>query len=161
MALLVLTCLPVQAAKLTAGWVEWIHFGDADRRVKAKLDTGANTASINAVNIERFKRDDTRWVRFELQLEDENDATLRKTLERPVTRRIRIKEHAGKSQSRAVVKLDFCFAGQWRSAEFSLVDRSRFIYPVLLGRRFLRDNAIIDPAEVFATEARCTARKPN
>lgn len=147
--------------RVLAGWVEKVVLKTGSKAVKAKLDTGAKTSSINAHDIERFERKGDEWVRFTLKYETVDDQARSVELERPVYRNIRIKEHEGENDRRAVVKLDFCFAGHWHKAQFSLVDRSKFVYPVLLGRRFLREATIIDPDATFITEPSCSSNKGN
>ena len=51
------------------GWVENIVIQPYGYEVKARIDTGANTASMQGENIEFFKRDGKKWVRFELEVE--------------------------------------------------------------------------------------------
>lgn len=142
--------------KTIAGWVEKVTMLEEGYLLKAKLDTGAKTSSIHAVNIEDFKRDGETWIRFDLLIRNhnENDAEY-KTLERPRVRKVRVKEHEGSYDRRPVVELPICFDGRQYIAEFNLVDRSRFLYPVLLGRLFLKGIAVIDPEMTFLTQARC------
>ena len=49
-----------------------------------------------------------------------------------------------------------CFDGRTHQVHFSLADRGEFIYPVLFGRRFLNDVAVIDPDQTFLTGAGCS-----
>ncbi|NNC68558.1 MAG: hypothetical protein HKN83_11055, partial [Gammaproteobacteria bacterium] len=49
-------------ARVIAGWVEKVRIDNQDFDVKAKLDTGARTSSINARNIQSFKINGARWV---------------------------------------------------------------------------------------------------
>ena len=58
--------------KVIAGWVEKVTVVSADLVTKAKLDTGAKTSSIYAVNVENFRRDGERWSRFDLVVTDVN-----------------------------------------------------------------------------------------
>ena len=145
-------------ATAIAGWVEKITMLPAGVVTKAKLDTGAKTSSINARNIERFKREGETWVRFDLDLgqPELNEALI--GIERPLSRRVLIKDHDDENDRRVVIELEFCMDGRKRKAEFSLADRSKFIYPVLLGRRFLSGVAVIDPAQTFLTQAHCEDR---
>ncbi len=143
--------------RVIAGWVEKVRLAASGDTVKAKLDTGATTSSINAVDIAIFRRDNEDWVRFTLKYENARHEPRAQPLERPLIRKIQIKEHAGENDRRAVVMLGFCFAGRWHEDQFSLVDRSKFVYPVLLGRRFLADATLIDPAATFITEPNCPA----
>jgi len=141
--------------KVIAGWVEKISLIDPPYLLKAKLDTGAKTSSIHAENIELFKRDGKRWVRFTLVLNVDDEKTETFVLEKSRERRVKIKEHDGGYSRRPVVEIDICFNGRPYPVEFTLVDRSEFIYPVLLGRGFLAGVAVIDPGVTFLTQARC------
>ena len=142
--------------KVIAGWVEKISFRENGVITKAKLDTGAKTSSVHAENIVVFSRDEKKWVRFELVVTDPEDREFRTTLERPRVRRVKIKEHSGEHDSRPVVELALCFDGRYHLAEFTLADRTEFIYDVLLGREFLRGVAVVDPDATFLTMATCS-----
>ena len=137
------------------GWVEPLSLDRGRVVVKAKVDSGALTSSINAEEIERFEKGDEDWVRFELVVKTFDGDIERIPMERPLFRNVRIKEHEGEYDRRPVVKLDFCFNNKKHTAQFNLVDRSRFLYPVLLGRRFLADRVVINPAKRYMTTAKC------
>lgn len=141
-----------------AGWVEKVQLFDNEPMVKAKLDTGAKTSSIHATDIETFKRKGRSWTRFTLSYETVDDQLISHRMEQRVKRFIRVKEHAIENDRRPVVELDICIAGQWHRAQFSLADRSKFVYPVLLGRRFLAGVAIIDPQRTFQLQQSCPLR---
>lgn len=141
--------------KVIAGWVEKVGFGDEGAIIKAKLDTGAKTSSIHAENIEKFKKDDDHWVRFTLMLEDKKGKLHEIAMEAPRSRRVKIKNHDGDHERRVVVDLDFCFDGRQHTAEFTLANRSEYIYSVLLGREFLKGVAVVDPDATFLTKAAC------
>ena len=134
------------------GWAEPVILEEAGYRLEAKLDTGADTSSLDAIDIRRFRRKGKSWVRFTVEDHDEGE-TVR--LERPLLRRVRIKRHDGESQRRSVVSLTVCLAGHRRKVEFSLIDRSQFDYPVLLGRSALAGIAIVDPQVVNLSEPDC------
>ena len=51
--------------------------------------------------------------------------------------------------TRPVVEMSFCINSHIYHAQFTLADRGNFNYPVLLGRRFLQHNVLIDPGETF------------
>lgn len=147
------------------GFVEWVVMEDTDVRLKARMDTGAKTSSLHAVNIEEFDNSGERWVRFQLPLGDHEDQPTEGELEhdevvlefeRPVYRTVQIKRKGAPSQNRYVVKMEFCIAGKNHEAQFSLTDRGKFSYPVLLGRRFMSDdNILINSEETFIAELEC------
>jgi hypothetical protein len=141
--------------KVIAGWVEKISFADSELVVKVKLDTGAKTSSIFAKEIKKYKRDGYNWVDFTLFLQDKDEKIHKIPMSAPRARRVRIKNHDGDHDSRVVVKIAFCFDGRARETEFTLADRTEYIYPVLLGRAFLKDVAIVDPSATFLTQSTC------
>ena len=149
----------------TLGFVEWVVMNDTGLRLKARLDTGAKTSSLHAVNVEEFKKDDQKWVKFQIPLADHKDQPAEGNidheeiileLERPVERTVLIKRKGAPSQRRYVVVMDFCISGTSHETQFSLTDRGNFSYPVLLGRRFMRDdNILIDSADSFISTREC------
>jgi len=141
--------------KVIAGWIEKISLVEQPLILKAKLDTGAKTSSIHAINVEQFKKDNDRWVRFDLLLRDVNDKQHTIHMETPKARRVRIKNTDGDHDRRAVVELEICFDGRKHVTEFTLADRSEYIYDVLLGREFLQGVAVVDPENTFLTQAIC------
>jgi hypothetical protein len=134
------------------GWVERVELLDGQISLKAKLDTGARTSSLDATNIERFSRDGERYVRFVLA---DPDTETEITLERPLVRNVRIVSHSGENQRRAVVTLPICYGPWHEEIEFSLIDRSNFIYPVLLGRSALEGRVLVDSEATFANYPDC------
>ncbi len=136
------------------GWVERVELLDGDLSVKAKLDTGAATSSLDATNIERFRKDGERWVRFTVTDPETDDSI---ELEKPLSRNVRIVRHSGEHQRRPVVKIPLCFGPFSEEVEFSLIDRSNFIYPVLLGRSALKGHALIDSGETFINYPDCVS----
>ncbi len=132
--------------KTVFGWVEWICLEPEGIQMKAKLDSGALTSSMNAMNLRRFERDGERWVSFEI-IDPATEKRVR--LERPISRNVRIVRHEDEPDRRPVVELEVRMGDVFQKAEFSLVDRSNFVYQVLIGRRFLRGYGLIDSERTF------------
>jgi len=160
LALLSLLALPVMAAEPTLyGRYEYIGVLEIGETLKAKMDTGALTASLSAKDIELFKRDGDDWVRFRLATKDASN----KVYEHKVARISRIKtrseeddEEVADPTHRPVVDLELCLGNVKRTVEVNLTDRSSFNYPLLIGAKALREfGAAINPAR------RYTADKPD
>ncbi|APX94970.1 ATP-dependent zinc protease [Halomonas sp. 1513] len=133
------------------GRSEWIGLPDVGTYLKARVDSGANTSSLSATDITRFERDGDTWVRFKLALNDDAvvvEPVRDEWIEAPVVRRVRILQAAGE-ESRPVVRMLMTLGPIREQVEFTLNDRSHLNYPVLLGRRFMMDIAIIDVAETY------------
>ncbi|NNE06597.1 MAG: ATP-dependent zinc protease [Xanthomonadales bacterium] len=136
------------------GWVENAYLIEPDFELKAKLDTGALTSSLDARIIKKFRQYGKRWVRFAVRNPDTGEETV---LVRERERTIGIVQHEGDNEIRPTVKMAVCIAGIEQLIEVSLVNRSRFKYPLLLGRRTLENIAIIHPGETFMAESKCKA----
>jgi hypothetical protein len=137
---------PPPQEKVIMGWLETVFLLPTNVRVVAKLDTGAKTSSVHARSVEHFTLQGKEWVRFRFQAE-RGDSTI--TLERPLVRTAVIKERQSSSTTRDVVMLAICKNGHVYETEFTLNDRSNFNYPILLGRSFLENVALVDAGETF------------
>jgi len=133
--------------RITAGWLEYVVLEPWQIKLRAKLDTGAKTSSLHALDLERFERDGQPWVRF--STEGKQNEITTKPIELPVKRDVKIKSHHHDPAVRPVVELGFCLNGNLYHGEFSLVDRSQFNYAVLLGRRILKQGIIVDSSATF------------
>jgi len=135
------------------GWIEHVRVGRSRLELTAKLDTGADTSSLDATKIRRFRgKDGNRWVEFRVE-EDHTGRRVR--FKKPLVRNAYIKEHKGPSQKRSVVLMEICLGEYLQEIEVTLVDRSDFAYPVLLGRNALEGLAVIDPALTLTKQPGC------
>lgn len=134
------------------GWVEWACIMPDAIRMKAKLDSGAKTSSISAHDIVQFERDGARWVRFVIDNPETGQAY---EMERPLSRRVRIVRHEDKPQRRPVVELEVKVGEVHQKVEFSLIDRENFIYPILIGRNFMRGHILLDTDNTFLAPRPC------
>ena len=134
------------------GWVETVYLTDPGLRLKAKLDSGAETSSLGARIIKKFRKDGKRWVRFGVTDPGSGEEFV---LVRERKRTIGVVQHEGTNQVRPTVVVEVCIADRVLDIEVSLVDRSEFSYPLLLGRRTLKSFALIDPGNTHLTQPRC------
>jgi hypothetical protein len=113
--------------------------------LEAKVDTGARTSSIHCadVRVETEHEDGSKNISFTLLDPEHPDYNGRRFRARHVDTRI-VKSSNGEQQERHVVEADIVIAGRVIRTEFTLADREAMSYPVLLGRRLLRGNFIVD-----------------
>lgn len=136
--------------KLVVGEVEKVYLADAGQVYTARIDSGAETSSIDARNITRFERDGNQWVRFDVPVPGTNRFI---SLEKEVVRRVRIVQASAEDpERRIVVTLQFAIGSHRQEAEFTLTDRSELTYEILIGRNILRDVMLVDVGREFATE---------
>ncbi|PRY65613.1 hypothetical protein B0H98_102137 [Vreelandella songnenensis] len=140
--------------KTIVGRSEWVGLPSIGTYLKARVDSGANTSSLSASDITRFERDGEDWVRFKLALNDDDvvvESLRDEWIEAPVDRRVRIVQASGE-ESRPVISLLMTLGPIRENVQFTLNDRSHLDFPVLLGRRFLMDIAVIDVAQSYVHE---------
>lgn len=148
---LVLVLSPAVYSKDIIGWVENVGVSSANTLVKAKIDTGADASSLHCDCIKPYERDGELWVNFSI-----TDVVGKSTLfEKKILREIKVKRHFGKAQQRYVVRMGFCIGDVYGETDVSLVDRSGFNYELLIGRKFLKDRFVVDPAKTFTAQPSC------
>ena len=111
--------------------------------IAAKVDTGAMTSSIHCKDIELVRHPLGEQVAFTLLDPDHPEYTGRR-LHAPDFTTKKIRSSFGNEQERYVIKSDLIVAGRRLTTEFTLADRESMVYPVLLGRRLLRGNFVVD-----------------
>jgi len=151
---------PVQADDKVFGWVERATIEPWGVAVKAKLDSGALTSSLDAREIETFERDGEEWVSFRLKLEDiASGEAFSQTLELPLYRDLRVRGAGGRDE-RPVVLMKVCMGDTVYEEQFSLRDREEMNYPLLLGRRTISHLGLLDVRETFLQRPECDEDSP-
>ena len=126
------------------GAVEWVTVEPGDLRMEARIDTGAESTSIHAEDIQLVEKDGKRWVHFSLV----DPASGEKVpLERRLQKKVKIRQSDSEKQTRYVVEL-WISLGKIRSLiEVTLSDRDHMEYPILIGRNMLVDTVIVDVSD--------------
>ncbi len=155
-ATLMLLSVTAAAKQEVFGWIEKASMPGIGVTAKAKMDTGALTSSIHATDVERFQRDDEKWVRFTVKLQDSNtDQEVTKVLERPFHRKVRV-SGAGGVDNRLVVFLDICIGDRLLREQFTLSNREDKKYGMLIGRRTMQHMGLVDVNKTFTSQPECT-----
>ena len=132
--------------KLVVGESEFVYIEPGPLKLRARVDSGATTSSLHAGDVVRFERDGEAWVRFTTWANSREKPV---TLELPVSRKVRIKTKTDAVDRRVVVEVNLRVGDITQLVEVSLADRGDFEYPVLIGRNFLRDVAVIDVSRAY------------
>lgn len=137
------------------GWVEEGLLLPEKVSVKIKLDTGALTSSMDAKDLERFEKDGEKWVRFNVEVKDSDTGeSVNIPFERKVERNVKVRG-AGGAEHRPVVLMKMCIGNQVYNEQFSLKNRGKMLYPVLIGRRTLEHLGAVDASRTFTMEPKC------
>ena len=133
------------ADKLVIGEIEKVNIAPPEQEFMARIDTGAAGTSIHASNITAFERDGRNWVRFQI---DHPSIETAFVIERPLARTVLVKQaNTETSERRLVVKMTVTLGSMTEQIDVSLSERSAMTYPVLIGRNFLRNLAIVDVSQ--------------
>ncbi|OED36891.1 alpha-L-glutamate ligase [Chromatiales bacterium (ex Bugula neritina AB1)] len=136
-------------SRLIAGCEEWCAFSSLGvPAVKARVDSGARTSALHAVNIKSFTRSNRRWVSFEVHpLQNDRITVLR--CEAPVHDRRPVKNSGGVAEKRFIIKTEISISGHSWEIDLSLANRDNMGYRMLLGREAMGDRMLVDPAGSF------------
>ena len=134
--------------RLQIGWRERVGFPDWGIPVlRAKIDTGARTSALHAIEIEEFTQNGDSWVRFGAPLTDHGPIT-RCSAKLVDTRAI--KNTSGKPEDRLVVSTTLVLAQRYWKIEVSLADRDNMGFPLILGRTAMRRHSLlVDPGRSY------------
>ncbi|MBW3696626.1 ATP-dependent zinc protease [Vibrio sp. T187] len=131
------------------GAVEKVSIDSINQSFDARVDTGATTSSLNAIDIEEFERNGSNWVKFHLA-DHSKDTADQKWIEAPVVRYVKIRQSTSdETERRAVIELWVKVGKIHEKAQFTLADRSQMSHPVLLGREFIKDIALVDVSKKY------------
>ena len=108
---------------LILGWREWVALpGLGIDSIKAKIDTGARTSSLHALNLRSFRHKGAPWARFDVMPLQGNDSPLL-SCEAPVSDHREIRNSSGNTDMRVVVEMSIAVAGHEWPIEVTLTNR--------------------------------------
>jgi hypothetical protein len=150
------------------GRVELVRIEGIETPLTTKMDTGARTSSLHAINIRRFKKGGVKYVAFDVPVPNSKTIV---HFEKPLVRVTRIKNRNGESlatsegdmfSERPEIKLNVCLRNEMREINVNLVDRSHFVHPVLFGATAIEQfEGLIDPSMWRLTEPACIKSPSN
>lgn len=137
--------------KLLIGSLDKVDFPDfALQDVACKIDTGAETSAIHCHRVRFIEKGDENVIAFKL-LDPSHDAYNEKEFRTTNFEERTIKNSFGYSEERYVIKTTIVICGINYETEFTLADREHMKYPVLLGKRLLLNNFIVDVSEEYVS----------
>ena len=125
------------------GWRERVSLPELGiQRISAKIDSGARTSALHAVDVEAFHQDGIEWVSFTVPSGDgtESRCSLPMADARPV------KNTSGVWTSRFFIETRLILGDRSWPIEISLTDREQMGFDLILGRTAVRGHGLmIDP----------------
>lgn len=128
--------------KVLIGRIEWVSLPELKIKHKARIDSGAKTTSMHAVNIEEVEQRGELFVKFQT-IDSEG-----KTVEvvRKVDTTQKVSNTAGLVSKRYVIKEKIKIGSIEREVNINLNDRTKMDYKFLVGRNLLLGRFIVDVA---------------
>ena len=130
-------------SKQIIGMVEKVFVEPGGLTLDGRIDTGANSTSLDAQNLEVVNEDGQEWAMFTL-----SGANIRSK----VVNYVLIKQHGAASQRRPVIMLKVTLGNVTQVVPATLTDRSNFKYKILIGVNFLKDHFIVDVSRKYVLQ---------
>jgi hypothetical protein len=142
-------------AQTILGWREWISLPDLGiSGIKAKIDTGARSSSLHAIDIQTITVGGEQWVEFKVQpLQHQTDAPLH--CRAPIKDYRQVTDSGGHRSMRYVIETTINIGSEQFTAEVTLADRSQMMFRMLLGRTAMKNRYTVDPGRSY-----CASQKP-
>ncbi|MCR9172587.1 MAG: RimK/LysX family protein [bacterium] len=119
---------------------EWVNFTDLNlSKIEAKIDTGAYTSSIHCHHI---AVDGDRVTCIFLDPSHSQYTGEELTFE--IFKSVKVRSSNGQEEFRYMIRTQIEILGTHYPIRLTLTDRSNMNYPILIGRRFLRNKFLVD-----------------
>ncbi|WP_297692574.1 RimK/LysX family protein [uncultured Eudoraea sp.] len=128
------------------GSEEWCAFEQLNiPAIRARVDSGARTSSIQAKEIKLIKKNGEDWVSFTVCPLQKNTKVQVQCSAKVLGRRS-IKGSFGISEDRLIIKTPITIGKDTFDVELSLANRNTMEFRMLLGREAMTNRFIINPA---------------
>lgn len=130
--------------KVIIGRSDRIDFPDLHMsNVEAKIDTGAFTSAIHYHRAEELEKNGKSYLHFTL-LDPTHPEFNGKNFYLKDYKKRTIKNSFGESEERFIITTNIILFNKTFQAEFSLSNRGNLKFPILLGRKLLEKDFIVD-----------------
>ncbi|WP_284653030.1 30S ribosomal protein S6--L-glutamate ligase [Flavobacterium terrisoli] len=137
------------ANKIILGSEEWCSFPELGiPAIKARVDSGAKTSALHAINIAPFLKDTENWVKFDINPIQNNLKTVIHCEAKLVDKRI-VKSSSGFREQRYVIKTNLCIGSDTWEIEMTLTNRDSMGFRMLLGREAMSGRILVDPEQKY------------
>lgn len=135
--------------KLILGSEEWCGFPKLGLpSIKARVDSGAKTSALHALNIAPFQKDGETWVKFDINPIQKNQKTIIHCEAKLVDKRI-VKSSSGYREQRYVIQTELKIGDESWTAEVTLTNRDSMGFRMLLGREAMSGRILVDPEQKY------------
>lgn len=135
--------------RLVVGWREWVALPDLGvDRIKVKVDTGARTSALHALDPHLVTLEGLPYVRFRLHPIQRRDKP-ELVCEAPLVDSRTVVNSGGQQEHRFVILTRMVLGEREISVEITLTDRAPLGFRMLVGRTAIRKRFLVDPGRSF------------
>ncbi len=144
------------AEKTVIGWTEYIEFPDwGIKGIKAKIDTGARTS---ALHVEDLVIDQEGNAQFDVILN--RKPPFRKIrVVAPIIKKAQVRSSTGEYGERCFVKTKIKVGELEKEIELSLISRKDMLFRMLIGRKSLESDFLVDVSMRYAVSKKPIKKK--
>ncbi len=142
------------------GWREWVRLPDLGvTPIKAKIDTGARSSALHAIDIHLSQDQDQHWVHFQVH-PLQRDTRLTIPVSASLLDQRLVRSSNGNAELRPVILTRVCLGDHCWPIELTLTNRSMMGFRLLLGRQALRGHYLVDSGQSFLQSSPHADRDP-
>jgi ribosomal protein S6--L-glutamate ligase len=135
--------------KIILGSEEWCSFPEIGiPTIKARVDSGAKTSALHAINIAPFIKEGKNWVRFDINPIQNNVKTIIHCEAPLIDKRI-VKSSSGFREQRYVIQSLLDIGKDKWLIEMTLTNRDSMGFRMLLGREAMSGRVLVDPEQKY------------
>ncbi|MFQ3173483.1 MAG: ribosomal protein S6--L-glutamate ligase [Flavobacterium sp.] len=135
--------------KVILGSEEWCSFPELGiPTIKARVDSGAKTSALHAINIAPFIKNEANWVRFDINPIQNNLKTVIHCEAPLIDKRI-VKSSSGFREQRYVIQTNLEIGNSTWPIEMTLTNRDSMGFRMLLGREAMSGRVLVDPEQQY------------
>ena len=135
----------MQQNKIILGSEEWCSFPELGiPAIKARVDSGAKTSALHAINITPFTKEDVNWVKFDINPIQNNLKTVIHCEALLIDKRV-VKSSSGFREQRYVIQTEIKIGEDNWKIEMTLTNRDSMGFRMLLGREAMSGRILVDP----------------
>ncbi len=136
-------------SKVIVGSEEWSSLPELGiPTIKSRVDSGAKTSALHALNIAPFIKNESNWVKFDINPIQNNTKTLIHCEAKLIDKRI-VKSSSGFREQRYVIQTILEIGNSKWPIEMTLTNRDSMGFRMLLGREAMSGRVLVDPEEKY------------
>ena len=146
---------PAAPPPIRIGWKEYLDLPDLGLgRLKGKIDTGARTSTLHVQDLVYLERPAAGGRAAEITLAPgRRDATRLVTARVQVLREVEVRDSGGHLELRPLIATELVLGPVRKRIFVTLSDRSGMLFRMILGRKAMEGDFLVDPARKYLLRA--------